>query len=65
MNASPFSAGTLKPDVTFLGFDLTDKEAIGDPGWFLVIQQAATEPCFGLMRRTSASTCRALQRGTI
>ena len=44
----PLFRGTLKPDVTFLGFDLTDKEAIGDPGWFFVIQQQPTEPCFGL-----------------
>jgi hypothetical protein len=49
----PLFRGTLKPDVTFLGFDLTDKEAIGDDaagdlGWFFVIQQQPTEPCFGL-----------------
>jgi hypothetical protein len=49
----PLFRGTLKPDVTFLGFDLTDKEAIGDEaigklGWFFVIQQQPTEPCFGL-----------------
>jgi hypothetical protein len=49
----PLFRGTLKPDVTFLGFDLTDKEAIGDAaigdlGWYFVIQQQPTEPCFGL-----------------
>jgi len=49
----PLFRGTLKPDVTFLGFDLTDKEALGEPpndpnGWFFVIQQQPTEPRFGL-----------------
>jgi hypothetical protein len=38
----------LKPDVTFLGFALTREEAIADPGWFFVIQQQPTEPCFGM-----------------
>jgi hypothetical protein len=49
----PLFRGTLKPDVTFLGFDLTDAEARGEPphnpdGWFFVIQQQPTEPCFGM-----------------
>ena len=44
----PLFRGTLKPDVTFLGFDLTEKEAIADPGWFFVIQQQPTEPRFGM-----------------
>jgi hypothetical protein len=49
----PLFRGTLKPDVTFLGFDLTDVEALGKPphdpnGWFFVIQQQPTEPRFGL-----------------
>lgn len=49
----PLFRGTLKPDVTFLGFDLTDVEAVGKPpndpnGWFFVIQQQPTEPRFGL-----------------
>ncbi|MEZ5330379.1 MAG: tachylectin-related carbohydrate-binding protein [Verrucomicrobiales bacterium] len=44
----PLFRGTLKPDVTFLGFDLTEQEAIGDPGWFFVIQQQPTEPRFGM-----------------
>ena len=44
----PLFRGTLKPDVTFLGFDLTDEDAIADPGWFFVIQQQPTEPCFGM-----------------
>ena len=49
----PLFRGTLKPDVTFLGFDLTEAQAKGesphDPnGWFFVIQQQPTEPCFGM-----------------
>jgi len=49
----PLFRGTLKPDVTFLGFNLSDTEALGKPpndpnGWFFVIQQQPTEPCFGL-----------------
>ena len=49
----PLFRGTLKPDVTFLGFNLSDAEALGKPptdpnGWFFVIQQQPTEPCFGL-----------------
>ena len=49
----PLFRGTLKPDVTFLGFDLTRDQALGktpkDPeGWFFVIQQQPTEPRFGL-----------------
>lgn len=38
-------------DVTVLGFDLTDQEALtanGGLGWFFVIQQPPTEPGFGL-----------------
>jgi hypothetical protein len=49
----PLFRGTLKPDVTFLGFTLTDAEALGEPphkpeGWFFVIQQQPTEPRFGM-----------------
>lgn len=49
----PLFRGTLKPDVTFLGFTLTEAEALGeaphDPaGWFFVIQQQPTEPRFGM-----------------
>lgn len=49
----PLFRGTLKPDVTFLGFPLTrdearGDEAVGDHGWFFVIQQQPTEPRFGL-----------------
>lgn len=49
----PLFRGTLKPDVTFLGFDLTDAKALGDApnnpdGYFFVIQQQPTEPRFGM-----------------
>ena len=49
----PLFRGTLKPDVTFLGFTLTDAEALGEAphkpeGWFFVIQQQPTEPRFGM-----------------
>jgi len=44
----PLFRGTLKPDVTFLGFDLKEADAVADPGWFFVIQQQPTEPSFGL-----------------
>lgn len=49
----PIFRGTLKPDVTFLGFNLSDEEALGKPpndanGFFFVIQQQPTEPAFGL-----------------
>jgi hypothetical protein len=48
MESHPLFRGTLKPDVTFLGFALTKAEAIADPGWFFVIQEQPTEPRFGL-----------------
>jgi len=49
----PIFRGTLKPDVTFLGFQLTEDAALGkDPnhpdGWFFVIQEQPTEPRFGM-----------------
>ena len=49
----PLFRGTLKPDVTFVGFDLEEDNALGKPphkpeGWFFVIQQQPTEPRFGL-----------------
>ena len=51
----PLFRGNLEPDITFLGFDLRDSEARGDPnpdnanpGWFMIFQQQPTEPRFGL-----------------
>ena len=50
----PLFRGTLPPDVTFFGFDLTEAEARGGPrasggapGWFFVFQQQPSEPRFG------------------
>ena len=44
----PLFRGTLKPDVTFLGFNLTPENALDGHGWFFVIQQQPTEPRFGM-----------------
>jgi hypothetical protein len=49
----PLFRGTMKPDVTFIGFTLTEEEALGEAphkpeGWFFVIQQQPTEPRFGM-----------------
>jgi hypothetical protein len=49
----PLFRGTLKPDVTFLGFTVTAAEALGEAphkpeGFFFVIQQQPTEPRFGM-----------------
>jgi len=51
----PLFRGTLEPDVTFLGFDLTAAEVRGvedpqstDQGWYFVLQEQPSEPRFGL-----------------
>ncbi len=51
----PQYRGTLPPDVTFFGFDLTAPQALGEQrnrsrpqGWFFVFQEQPTEPRFGL-----------------
>ncbi|MBN1491799.1 MAG: hypothetical protein JXA69_17940 [Phycisphaerae bacterium] len=50
----PIFQGSLKPDVSFFGFDLTPEEVRGstdpdaDQGWFFVLQEQPTEPRFGL-----------------
>jgi hypothetical protein len=49
----PLFRGTLEPDVTFIGFDLTREEARGSTdrtkpqGWFIVFQQEPSAPRFG------------------
>ena len=43
----PLFRGALQPDVTFFGFELDPDAAIGDPGWYFVVQQQPTEPRFG------------------
>jgi hypothetical protein len=55
----PIFQGSLAPDVTYLGFDLTEAQARGStepgtstprkhPGWYFVLQQQPTQPRFGL-----------------
>jgi hypothetical protein len=47
----PLFRGRIEPDITFLGFKLTDEEARGGAtsrGWFFVIQEQPTAPRFGL-----------------
>jgi hypothetical protein len=53
----PVFKAQIEPDLYFLGFDLTIKEAEGntipppegeEPGWFVVIQERPGEPRFGL-----------------
>ncbi len=51
----PIFKGSLKPDITFFGFDLgedeargSDKEADQAPGWFFVIEERVSESRFGL-----------------
>lgn len=48
-------SGTLPPDITFLGFDLTvedakgsDKKSDNKPGWFFVIEERVSETRFGM-----------------
>jgi hypothetical protein len=47
----PRFRGTIEPDVTYLGFDVSIDEARGDDGglgWFIVVQEQPTAPRFGL-----------------
>jgi hypothetical protein len=44
----PIFRGSLKPDVTFIGFNLTKADVITGDGWFFVLQSQPTEPRFGL-----------------
>jgi len=43
----PIFRGTLPPDVTFIGFNLTDSE-VRTRGLYFVLQEQPTEPRFGL-----------------
>jgi hypothetical protein len=54
---NPIFRGSLRPDVTFFGFDLTPTQVVGaedptDPtanqGWFFVLEEQSVEPRFGL-----------------
>jgi hypothetical protein len=57
---SPMFRGFLDPDVTFLGFALTEEAALGtDPagaGWFFVFEQHPGEPRFGLDEEADTDT---------
>jgi hypothetical protein len=44
----PVFRGTMQPDVTFLGFNLTAAQATSGAGFYFVLQQQPTEPRFGL-----------------
>ena len=48
----PVFRGSLQPDITFFGFDVSADAGApatdGDPGWYVVIQEQPTEPRFGL-----------------
>ncbi|HEV7808678.1 MAG TPA: hypothetical protein VGO80_22935 [Solirubrobacteraceae bacterium] len=48
----PLFRGRIDPDITFLGFALTEKQARSngtlEPGWFFVIQEQPSAPRFGL-----------------
>jgi len=49
----PLFEAKVDPDIYFIGFDLTAKEAkggaaVGDPGWFFVIKERPGEPRFGM-----------------
>jgi hypothetical protein len=51
----PLFRGSLEPDVTFLGFDLSRDEASGADGglgWFFVLQEQPSAPRFGLDKAT-------------
>jgi len=44
----PIFRGSLEPDITFVGFNLTPADVVAGSGWFFVLQQQPTEPRFGL-----------------
>jgi hypothetical protein len=49
--SSPLFRGSMQPDVSFFGFDLTVNQATGKDGtegYFIVIQEQPTEPRFGV-----------------
>jgi hypothetical protein len=46
----PIFAGSVDPDLRYVGFDLTAAQAAGtaaDPGWFLAFAEHPTETRFG------------------
>jgi hypothetical protein len=57
---APMFRGFLDPDVTFLGFALSEEAALGStpagPGWFFVFEQHPGEPRFGLDEEAETAT---------
>lgn len=45
---TPIFRGELRPDISFIGFTLTEPEVRADPGWFFVLEEQFTQPRFGL-----------------
>ena len=53
----PAFRGSMQPDLSFFGFDITTDAATGKggtPGYYIVIQEHPTEPRFGLDAGTPA-----------
>ncbi|WP_341676921.1 hypothetical protein [Niveibacterium sp. SC-1] len=44
----PAFRGSMQPDISFFGFDLSVEDAVADPGWYIVLQEQPTEPRLGL-----------------
>jgi hypothetical protein len=57
---APMFSGSLDPDVTFLGFALSEEAALGTdpagPGWFFVFEQHPGEPRFGFDEEAETAT---------
>ena len=50
----PVFAGSMQPDINFMGFDIPADQVVGGGvgGYYLVIQQHPTEPRFGAPHRS-------------
>jgi hypothetical protein len=60
----PIFTGTLQPDVSFFGFELTAAEATGaggGDGWYLVFQEQPSETQFGLDEADTAEPMKTWQ----
>jgi hypothetical protein len=53
---TPMFRGSIDPDVTFLGFALSEEAALADPGWFFVFEQDAGQARFGLDEQPANGT---------
>jgi hypothetical protein len=52
---APIFTATLPPDLRVFGFDIAPADAIGNPGYFFVLQEQASETRFGCEASISAS----------